>query len=289
MLISREFKPSTKSLIYHYCSAETFHAICTSKAIRISDLFSMNDFLEIHWGYSVWEKAASELYKDVGEDFLRRVDAIISSTGLKVNILASCFSLQPDVLSQWRAYGKDGSGYCIGFNAKDITKLPVRALKVLYDEKKQIKETVAIIRAIYDVENETEDESKRFSDDFFETCETLAVDLAAFKNPAFAEEREIRLLHLLRFEKSGNFLKLVDDGRVQFGEKKSGHEVKFTMVNNLPVPFLDIDFTNGGKINPIREVYIGPKNDSRNTAVSVFLETLSLSNVDVLKSNASYR
>lgn len=288
MLISREFKPRANRLIYHYCNAETFHAICTYKTIRLSDLFSMNDFLEIHWGYSIWEKAANEIYKDVGEDFLNQVDAIISSTGLKVNILASCFSLKPDVLSQWRAYANEGYGYCIGFEAKDIIRLPVRALKVLYDEKKQIKETVAILRAIHEVENEKE-EKDRFGDDFFETCVTLAVDLAAFKNPAFAEEMEIRLLHLLNFEKSGNFLKLVDNGGFYFGEGIEGQEVKFRMANNLPVPYLDINYTNSGKVSPVKEVYIGPKNDSRATAVSVFLETLGLCNVGVKKSNASYR
>lgn len=288
MLISREFKPIANSRIYHYCNAETFHAICTYKTIRLSDLFSMNDFLEIHWGYNIWEIAANKIHKDVGEDFLKRVDEIISSTGLKVSILASCFSLQPDVLSQWRAYANDGYGYCIGFDAKDITRLPVRALKVLYDEKKQIKETVAILRAIHEVENEKEQQD-RYGNDFFETCVTIAVDLASFKNPAFAEEKEIRLLHLLNFEKGSNFIKLVDNGGFYFGENVDGQEVKFRMVNNLPVPYLDINFTNGGKSNPVKEVYIGPKNGSRTTAVSVFLETMNLCNVDVIKSNASYR
>ncbi len=288
MLFSREFKPRAHSLVYHYCNAETFHAICTNKTIRLSDLFSMNDFLEIHWGYSVWEKAATEIYKEVGEDFLNSVDAIISNTGLKVNILASCFSLKPDILSQWRAYANDGHGYCIGFDAKDIIRLPIRALKVLYDEKTQIKETVAILKAIYEVENEKE-EKDRYNKGFLDTCMTLAVDLAAFKNPAFAEEMEIRFLHLLNFEKCNKGLKLIDNGGFYFGENIEGQEVKFRMVNNLPVPYLDINFTNSGKVSPIKEVYIGPKNDSRTTAVSVYLETMGLCNVDVKKSIASYR
>lgn len=288
MLISREYNPKRSELIYHYCNAETFYAICANKTIRLSDLFSMNDFLEIHWGYSIWEKAASEIIKIVGEDFLNQIDNIISSTGLRTNILASCFSLKPDVLSQWRAYSNDGQGYCIGFNAKDIIQLPVRPLKVLYDEKKQIKETVAMLRAIYEVENSSDNDTK-YGTDFFQACATLAVDLAAFKNPAFIEEMEIRLLHLLNFEPSNNFLKLVDSGGTSFGEETKGEKVNFRMVENLPVPYIDINYTNKGKVNPIKEVYIGPKNDTRQTAVSVFLETVDIGNVSVIKSKASYR
>ena len=288
MLISREYKPNENDLIYHYCTTETFHSICTNKTIRLSDLFSMNDFLEIHWGYSIWEKAASEIIKDVGEDFLNKIDDIISSTGIRTNILASCFSLEPDVLSQWRDYSNDGFGYCIGFNAKNIIQLPIKQLKVLYNEKEQIKETVAILKAIYEVENSAK-ESEKFGSDFFEACATLAVDLAAFKNPAFSEENEIRLIHLLNFEPSNKFLKLVDNGGTSFGKEVKGEKVNFRMVQNLPVPYIDINFTNNSTINPIKEVYIGPKNDSRETAISVFLETLNIGNVEIKKSKASCR
>ncbi|SFD24222.1 DUF2971 domain-containing protein [Spirosoma endophyticum] len=288
MLVSREFKPKRDELIYHYCSAETFHAICTYKAIRFSDLFSMNDFLEIHWGYSIWEKAANEIIKDVGESFLDQIDKIISTTGIRTSTLASCFSLKPDVLSQWRSYTNDGHGYCIGFKAQDIIQLPVRPLKVLYNENKQIKETVAILRAIFETEDNDNNQEK-YGKNFFHACAMLAVDLAAFKNPAFVEEMEIRLLHLLNFEQSNKFLRLKDIGGTSFGEEVEGEQVKFRMANSLPVPYIDINFTNKGKVNPIKEVYIGPKNDSRTTAISVFLETMDVGNVNVIKSKASYR
>ena len=46
--------------------------------MRLSDLFSMNDFMEMHWGYSIWEKAASEILDEVGREFLDEIDKIIS-------------------------------------------------------------------------------------------------------------------------------------------------------------------------------------------------------------------
>ncbi|WP_276225243.1 DUF2971 domain-containing protein [Niabella beijingensis] len=248
----------------------------------------MNDFLEIHWGYSIWEKAANQVVNQVEEGFLERIDSIIKASSLKTNILASCFSLKPDILSQWRAYSNDGNGYCIGFKASDVLRLPVRPLKVLYDEKKQIKETIAMLKAIHEVEC-FENQNDKYGADFFRACATLAVDLAAYKNPAFAEELEIRLLHLLNFVPSNRFLKLVDNGGTYFGDEKTGELVKFRMAQNLPIPYIDINFTNGGEVNPITKVYIGPKNDSRETAISVFLETVGIGNVQVVKSKASYR
>lgn len=61
------------------------------------------------------------------------------------------------------------------------------------------------------------------------------------------------------------------------------------MRDNIPVAFIEQDFTNGGEINPIKEVIIGPKNDVLATAVSVFLETIGVGSVAVKKSKASYR
>ncbi len=50
MLIPRIYEPNDEKILYHYCDASAFHAICTNKKMRFSDLFSMNDFMEMHWG-----------------------------------------------------------------------------------------------------------------------------------------------------------------------------------------------------------------------------------------------
>lgn len=286
MLLSREYKPVGNELIYHYCDASTFHSICTHKTIRLSDLFSMNDFLEIHWGYSIWEKAATIALSEVGKEFLDKIDEIIHFSGVKGLLLASCFSQNGDVLSQWRAYADDGKGYSIGFSANNLIQLPVRPLKVLYDEKQQISETLTLIRAIYQVEKEM---GYTFENKFVQACLGLSFDLAAFKNPAFFEEQEVRLVHLLNFEESNNFLKLVDGDGFSFNQEYKGQQVKFRMSQNIPIPFIDIDFSNNGNVNPVHSIIIGPKNDVRTTTISVFLETIGIGNVIVQKSKASYR
>jgi len=282
MIITRKYKPDDNDIIYHYCDAYAFYSICTNRKLWFNDLFSMNDYLELHWGYSIWEQAASTRLEKYGREFLDEIDEIIHFSGFQGLLLANCFSTDKDVLSQWRAYANDGKGYVIGFNAKDILGLPIRALKVLYDKEEQIKEATAGIDTLFLMKQNN-------LPDYKALCRVYGYDLSAFKNPAFSEEKEIRLVHLLDFQKSNDFLKLVDEGGQYFGEERKGEQVKFRIKQEIPIPYIEFDFTNNGKLNPIKEVVIGPNNDVMVTAISIFLETIGVENVKIEKSKASYR
>jgi hypothetical protein len=286
MLIPRIYEPADEDILYHYCDANGFLAICTNKKMRFSDLFSMNDFMEMHWGYSMWEQAATELLEEVGKEFLDKINEVIHTSGIYGLLVASCYSLDGDVLSQWRAYADDGQGYAIGFKAKDLLKLPIRPLKVLYNEKEQIKELKNVVRVIHESEKS---EKTKFGRSFGTICNVMSFDLAAYKNPAFVEEKEVRLVHVLNFNKSNNFLRLVDAGGQAFGKKSQGMPIMFRMRDSMPISFIEQDFTNKGRINPIKEVIISPKNNVLPTAISIFLETLGIGSVNIKNSKASYR
>lgn len=282
MIISREYKPKENDLIYHYCDSNAFFAICTNRKLWMNDLHSMNDFMELHWGDSIWEQSANTRIEKYGKEFLDEIDEVIHFSGFQGLLLANCFSTDKDVLSQWRAYADDGKGYVIGFNAKELLGLPIRALQVLYDKEQQIKEATATIDALYQLKQEDSNEFKTF-------CNVFGYDLSAFKNPAFIEEKEIRLIHLLDFKKSNDFMKLVDKGGIYFGEDRKGEEIKFRIKQDIPTPYIELDFSNNNKINPIKEVVIGPKNEVMKTAIRIFLETIGIEKVEINKSNASYR
>lgn len=288
MIFERTYEPTENDLIYHYCSADTFNAICTNKTIRLCDIFSMNDSMEMHWGYSIWIKVANELISDFGREFIDAIDKIINISGTKSLVLASCFSLEGDVLSQWRAYAEDATGYCLGFSAENLLQLDVRALRVEYNEERQVKELKSIIKSLYEVEQELALDDK-YGKDFTNACIRIAYDLAAYKNPAFQEEQEIRLVHLLNFQESNDSLKLIDSGGTYFGKKEEPNKVKFLMSQNMPKTYIDIDFSNTNQVNPIKKVIIGPKNGVLKTAISIYLETLGVGSVRVEKSSASYR
>lgn len=286
MIFDRHYEPKDGEILYHYCTGETFAAICSSKSLRLGDFFAMNDFMEMHWGYHIWELAAGHLIDKVGKDFLDEIDKIIHSSGFHILMVGTCFSLDGDVLSQWRGYANDGNGYCIGFDGKIFPDLPARPLRVLYDKNQQIKEAMASILSIYEVEKE---EQFTFGDDFFKACASFGSDLLGFKNPAFAEEQEVRIIHVLTFEKSNNSMRLFDAGGHAFGKDIEGLKVHFRMKDEVPAAFIDVDFTNGGAVHPIKEVVLGPKNDAIPLGVSIYLETMGIGNVRIRKSEASYR
>ena len=286
MLHNRRYTPSEGELLYHYCSPHTFLTICDTKRLRFSDLFSMNDFMEVHWGYWVWQQAAGSLLDEVGKDFLDAIDGVIHASGVKALALASCMSRKGDVLSQWRAYGADGTGYSIGFEATELVQLAIQPLCVEYDVNKQMEEVKAFIRGIHEVETE---EGVKQGPDFIHTCLRLAFDLTSFKNPAFVEEDEVRLIHMLNFEPSNGSLRLVDPGGTAFGQPSRAQDVGFHISRSTPVAHLDIPFTANARPCPIAEVVLGPKNESMLAGVSVMLETVGLADVNVRKSKASYR
>lgn len=284
MLIQRRFTPTEDGRLYHYCSPEAFLAICTSRTLRFSDVYSMNDSLEMHWGYRQWEAAAGHLLDSVGKEFLDAIDEIISASSLKVLPLVSCFSTQPDVLSQWRAYAQNGAGFCIGFKDSSLCHMAASPLNVLYDVEQQQMEIIRSIKALHKVHEEEKDEEQ-----FFQFCVHLAADLAAMKNPAFKEEAEVRLVHLAHFVPSGQFLRLEAIGGTAFDVPLAPSKISFQMRGSVPSPHIDMSYCEPTGQHPIKEVILGPRNDARKTAVSVFLESVGLSDVEIKKSAASYR
>lgn len=275
------------TLFYHYCSPDTFLSICSGKKLRFSDLYCMNDHMENHWGYEIWIEVANDLLNrnEVEKDFIDEIDAIISASSLHFLRLACCLSKDGDVLSQWRAYAMDGSGYSIGFSANDLLKMPMRIISVNYDKNQQKKIVETFVKAIYAVEKENTTDDK---EDFRQACTEFAISLSGFKNPAFAEELEMRLMHIavldLSDEKNPEYK---FGGGTSNGEDCREYQLQYRMNKSVPTAFLDIDFYYDQ--NPIKEVILGPKNDSLPTGVFLAMNSLGLKNVTVKKSEASYR
>lgn len=284
MLIQRRFSPTEEGCLYHYCSPEAFLAICTSRTLRFSDVYSMNDSLEMHWGYHQWKTAAGRLLDQLGKEFLNSVDEIISISSLKILTLISCFSTRPDVLSQWRAYSGNGAGFCIGFNDRLLSRMAASPLNVLYNVEQQQTEIIECIKALHKVHEEENDEEQ-----FFQFCVHLAADLAAMKNPAFEEEAEVRLVHLLNFVPSGRFLRLEAIGGTAFDVPFPPPKISFQMRGSVPSPYIDMSYCESDGQHAIKEVILGPRNDARETAISAFLESVGLSSVEIKRSAASYR
>ena len=51
--------------LYHYCSTDTFFKILNSKTIWMSDIFSMNDYLEFIWFFEIIKKHKESKFYDM--------------------------------------------------------------------------------------------------------------------------------------------------------------------------------------------------------------------------------
>jgi hypothetical protein len=244
----------------------------------------MNDSLELQLGYSIWEKVAGNLIKELSFNFIDEIDKVIHNySGISV-ILSASFSRRRDSLSQWRAYASDGKGYCIGFRARDILQLPVYPIKVFYRSKDQYEVIEKTVRFIFKV---TKGDIKH--KEFIPLCVYLAVNLASIKHSSFMDEMEIRIIHLLNLQVTSKDMKLVDSGGFSMGKGVKGQDINFRFDDYCPITYQDYDFTINNQINPIKEIILGPKNYSIPTGISLFLGTIGINNVNVISSNSPYR
>lgn len=247
MLADRLRAADDERLIYHYCSAETLLAIVQNKTLRFSDINMLNDAEEGWWGYRIFEEAATNvinridlpaevcaLIEGLDNDFVDKIDAIWSSSGLKLSSFVSCFSTERDSLSQWRAYADDGRGFAIGFRVSELRRLTVQILDVEYDHGKQLREMEIAIASIYmEYADKGKDESQPW---FFERCVTLAASAIALKNPAWRDEREVRCQHVVDVDVLSDIWTMKDMGGVSDGQEVSGQPVRFQARNGSIPP-----------------------------------------------------
>lgn len=280
--------PEQTPILYHYCSTATFLSITQRKCLWLSDVNTMNDFGEIHWAYDRFIEAANQVLDQVGMDFVKLVDEVISTSQLRLLPALCAFSTDGDVLSQWRAYADDGAGVAIGFDAAKIATLSVRTAPIEYSQDKQLVHFRTWLRAMHEVySNLPEKERRKF---LFEMGTFFSMDMAFYKNPAFSEEKEVRILRALTAMNSeaGQWI-LTDNGGS--GEK----------VSRKKLPVLFRSARNGGVVSyvelpigglgggAIKEVVVGPKSANNGNEISMVLNSAGFTKANIRHSTATYR
>jgi Protein of unknown function (DUF2971) len=283
MILDREYNPSEDELIYHYCRSLAFVEITNNRSIWLSAYWTMNDETERQWGYAAFNGAIKELKREVDQAFLDKVYDPITVSFVSSAVMISSFSLDGDVPSQWAKYADDGRGFAIGFSAKLTKHLPVRQLRVLYDEDLQIRELLGNLRHIYEYEKSI---GFKYDEQFKMHLFHLGGDLCAYKNPAFKEEQEIRLVHMSGFVPVGDSGRIAALGaRDQHGRRQHRSlKVHFRDNNGIVTPYVILDYSKSGPILPIKEVLLGPRNENAESNIKVFLNTIGMKDVVVRRS-----
>ena len=193
---------------YYYCSLNTFLNILKNKEIYLSDPLKMNDNLEIKWYLERLneEKESDEDYSTIlqrmrirsGVDFTcEELAKHLENKGQK-SIYISCFSKTSDLLSQWRAYADDGKGVAIGFDLDMLASADnILVREIVYTDDivqedcesalEIVADTMPTVLSRYEAHNREE------QIDIF--LHELITELAIYKNPAFREESEVRLIY----------------------------------------------------------------------------------------------
>ena len=175
-------------LLYHYCSVETLHKIISSQTLRLTNIQQMNDSQEFHYSMELLK----ELYPNHDVVNLYRSP----SDHIYTEIFASCFSEKPDLLGQWKSYGDNTKGVCIGF---DFNIINPNAF-LLRGDNSDVGYVFDVIKVKYDKENQ-QNIIHTFINDYKQDSENRGVifnkSVSSIKHEGFYEEQEWRLVSSL--------------------------------------------------------------------------------------------
>jgi hypothetical protein len=287
MIQDRFYTPPEDELLYHYCPAQAFIDIITSKTVWLSAFYALNDATERSWGYWIFQRVIEELEKDADPKFIETIRALVNGAYFHSLLMIGSFSLNGDVISQWRAYADDGRGFAIGFSPR-LLQAPAKKLRVLYDEQRQLHELLGNLKHVHDYEKSI---GYKYNDEFQQHILHIAQDLCAYKHPSFREEQEIRLAHLCGVVPEGNSIRIIPLGAIDPDGKRLSEPLRtrFRQRNGGLVPYVAMDYTNNGELAPVKEVVLGPSNKNQEWSIELFLNTIGMKDVNVRRSTIPYR
>jgi len=211
--IHRSVTPSRPppDLIYHYTDSAGLKGIVESGLIRATYVSFMNDAREyLHAArllHANVRRVAPSVVDPAGQRLLALLDTCLTGTtaaNLEPYFIA-CFSTAEDSLNQWRAYGRGEGGFAIGFDGKELAAgasgLPALVAPVIYDREAQealvrqlLEWALTEYRAIS--QNYPPSQQQLHLEQWQRALFLVAGQLASLvKDPAFAEEREWRIIY----------------------------------------------------------------------------------------------
>lgn len=271
-------------ILYHYCPLSTFPKIISNQKIWLTSYTSLNDTTETTWAtneiYSAMNKMVTDETKEFFDELNLQFPAVNHSAG---HVYVTSFSTSGDVLSQWRAYASDGSGFAIGFDSEklglknhipNMTAGDAQNSIGLIEMKYCQTEMATLIRTVLNHGISRTDLDKKSA--AFDSAFALKNLCRWFKNPAFEEEKEWRILYTPFIHTDA---KLTERPSI-WGFLT---EMKFRDTCVGITPYFELPFPR----DAIKEVVLGPKNPSE--WVNFFLDMQGFHGIKVYRSKATYR
>ncbi len=248
--------------------------------VRLSDVSQMNDSHENLWLDIALKGCMEEFNKDKIFSLEDEAHVWAAYEANKLSSFAFCMTEAKDLLSQWRGYANDGSGVAIGIskNAFPVSNyLPCRSVvpehtlslrQVVYDNVERRKELQGVLLGIQEKLMSSNDRVIALWSEFSKFSSLATI----YKNSAFAEEKEWRLLHTPYFEypiaSPLTMRQIVMDDRI-----KTFFEYSLSSVEE----------------NFLIEIWLGPKCQISDFDLKMFLNFNGYRDIKIYKSEATYR
>lgn len=288
------YHPTLPPTLYHYCSVSTLLSIVENKNIWLSDAEKTNDYTEMKWLLTNIKKVTEQILASYAKKYSKAIlletkEIIIETTEkmLLKNVpivrnaksFLICFSEVCDLLSQWRAYGNDGNGVAIGFNAQlfnNFAQGSYYLTKVIYDQERTLDFLSAAIEKplSYAIESSMDKETNKY--DILELKMNISMLIVTiwqesfvYKNDMFSEEKEWRLFRKLQSNNYSDSDGVDDygysdilDGFFISNNKYLGNftrsPIKFRDAGNDIRTYFELGFEKC-KQDILKEIIIGPK------------------------------
>lgn len=232
----------------------------------------LNDSEEFDRGRSVLKSAILDLREGRIRDAM--LSALEDSHPLEVYV--ACFSAVDDDLSQWRGYGDNGSGVCLGFDLETvISGLDGVGFWVIYgrqgDDYFQQDVAEGIVGYLYGTFSThyyLRDASEAVFDEFrLQLTEIWPTLCLAFKHSAFAAEQEFRVVY----------------------SQAIGRHISPSFRAPVMTPFVKLEMRDSRPI-PLTSVRLGPgvSTEANLRSVRLALDRCSLPSINVEPSGIPY-
>lgn len=237
--------------LFHYTSANGILGVFESKSIWATRIQYLNDFSEFkHTSQLAIDAIRSqvmtnrttknhELNMAIG-DYISRLDPYL---------YIACFSEEPDLLSQWRSYCPPNLGYSISFETESLASLADKQDYILrpclYDMSQQtaiINNYISVLIDDFSTRMPDRQDPREFCQQNMNPYVAQFLDIAPFfKNPAFQEEREWRLVSKMPPDESNT---------------------KLRAGKTCLIPYRPFDLNLDANDHPINSIKIGPTPDA---------------------------
>ncbi len=268
--VEKDFKSDfiSEGILYHYTRIKAIEKILIGKKLRLTNAYFLNDSQEIIYTRKLLTGLCEKKYSN-HKNFVNKVNNLVEKLNKSLsNVYIFSLSESEDSLSLWSNYSSN-EGYSVGFQGNSLiqnlleyweqqTQQDIYYRKVIYERNLQEEKILVLLKILFNFYSDFKghaDFNELFSTMFSFTKNYFLF----FKSHVFNSEEEYRIVFHCKNNLEG-----------------VKHEIsRGFFVPYIEVPFV-IDFEKSYDQMPVKEIYIGPKNNSEiaKKGLESFLQSL---------------